>query len=72
MGIKVSQYFRNVEAGWSPWRYFNPENNMQDFYCENTFFGSDVVTRGRDVWPLHFDSGLLANKKVLQDWITMD
>jgi len=34
--------------------------------------GREVVTRGRDVWPLHFDSGLLANKKVMQDWITKD
>jgi len=37
MGMNVSSYFRDVEAGWSRWRYFNPESNILDFYCEGTF-----------------------------------
>jgi len=59
MGRNVSSYFRDVEAGWSPSCYFNLESNILDFYCEGIFFssltGSEVVTRGRDVWPLFWE-----------------
>jgi len=64
----------SISDCWSrlkEWSDFNADNNRHNFYCENTCLATwPEVTfwpGGCDLWPLHSDSGLLSNRKVLED-----
>jgi len=66
----------SISDCWSPWSDFNAVNNRRDFYCENTCLATwPEVTfwpGGRDVWPLHFDSGTFIQQEGVRGWTTFE
>jgi len=48
------------------------DNNRRDFYCENTCLTSWPEVKfwpgGRDLWPLHFDSGTFIQQEGVRGW----
>jgi len=76
MRVTVCLVFQIVEAGWNPWSDFNADNNRRDFYCENTCLATRPEVTfwpvDNDIWPLHIDSGLWTNEKVLKDGLAFE